>query len=396
VTAIRDSRTTLRLGIFVTHPIQYYAPIWRALAATPGLSVTVHFFSDHSVRGSMDRDFGVPVAWDVPLLQGYRSEFITRDADLSAPASVRLPEVRRRITTRNFDAVMIHGYTHRFELQIVRAAHRNGVRTLMRGDFTDVPRMQARSALRGFLREAYLRWFYRHVDAFGCVGNEARQHLLRRGIAEQRLFPAPHSVDTELFEVQRVRFTRAASRSAEQIGDDDLVLLFSGKLIPRKAPLLLLDALRRLPRLDKVVLLMMGDGELRSEVEVAGRALLGDRLRMLGFVNQSQLGRYYAAADVLVLPSHFESWGLVVNEAMQFGLPAIVSSKVACHADLVVEGKTGMVFAQGDAPGLARCLERFVAEPGLAGALGRNARAHIASYSTAATAAGLRAALGLT
>ena len=390
----REQRSPLRLGIFVTHPIQYFAPLWRMLAATPDLDVRVHFFSDHSVRGSVDPGFGVTVAWDVPILDGYRHEFISRDADLSAPQSVALPDARRRIHSDHFDAVLIHGYMHRFERQVVRAARANRVRTVIRGEFTDVLPDRGRSRLRTVARDLYLRWFYRHLDMFCYVGEEARRHLQRLGIPPERMVFAPYSVDTELLESQRRAVTRDAARAALGVREDHCVLLFSGKVVPRKAPLLLIRALQQISERARLVLVMLGDGELREPVETAARGILGGRLQMVGFVNQSQLGRYYAAADVLVLPSHFETWGLVVNEAMQFGVPAIVSSKVGCHRDLVIEGETGMVFPQGEADALARCISRVAREPGLAKRLGENARQHIVRYSTAASAAGIRNALG--
>jgi glycosyltransferase involved in cell wall biosynthesis len=249
--------------------------------------------------------------------------------------------------------------------------------------------------VKQLVRTLYLRWFYRHIDAFCYVGEEARQHLLRAGVPASRMFFAPYSVDNSLFESQRQAFGRAETRAALGIADDHLVLLLSGKLIPRKAPLLLTGALQQLRTLDKVVLLVVGEGVLRPRIEAEGRALLGDRFHLHGFVNQSEIGRYYTAADVLVLPSRYETWGLVVNEAMQFGVPAIVSSKVGCHRDLIVEGTTGMVFADGNERALARCLERFLGEPGLARRLGDAARVHIAAYSTEASAAGIRRALGL-
>ena len=389
------SHRPLRLGIFVTHPIQYFAPLWRTLAATPGLDLRLHFFSDHSVRGGFDPGFRVNVVWDVPLLDGYRSEFISRDADLSAPASVSLTDADARIHRDHFDVVMIHGYTHRFERQVLRAARRHGVRTLIRGEFSDVTPFRGRGRVKMAIRDLYLRWFYRQVDTFCYVGEEARRHLLRRGVAESRMFFAPYSVDSHLFEGQRQQRSRAAARADLGLHDAHVVLLFSGKLIPRKAPLTLVNAMRHVRGAERIVLLILGEGELRAEVEREARPLLGDRLHMVGFVNQSQLGRYYRAADVSVLPSHFETWGLVVNEAMHFGLPVIVSSKVGCHRDLVIEGRTGMVFTQGDERSLAGCIQRFVDEPELATTMGAHAQAHIGAYSTEASAAGVLRAVGL-
>ena len=98
---------------------------------------------------------------------------------------------------------------------------------------------------------------------------------------------------------------------------------------------------------ERLHLILLGDGLLRDEVEAAAREALGERLTMPGFVNQRGLAAYFAAADVFVLPSAFETWGLVVNEAMQLGLPAIVSSAVGCHADLVIPEGTGMIFPTG-------------------------------------------------
>ena len=122
---------------------------------------------------------------------------------------------------------------------------------------------------------------------------------------------------------------------------------------------------------------------------------MGRQLLMPGFVNQSQLGRYFAAADVFVLPSEFETWGLVINEAMQFGLPVIVSDRVGCRHDLVIPGETGEVFAFGDAEGLTAILDSFMNNPALMQHLGANCRRHVEKYSSECAANGLLKAIGM-
>jgi glycosyltransferase involved in cell wall biosynthesis len=144
------------------------------------------------------------------------------------------------------------------------------------------------------------------------------------------------------------------------IGAGDVALIFSGKLIPKKQPLLILDAIEGLSpaRKQRIHLIVMGDGEMRVDVERKGVQVLGARFHQAGFVNQSEMGQWYAAADCLVLPSKKgagETWGLVVNEALQFGLPAVVSDGVGCHPDLVGPA-TGRVFRSGSADDLARAL----------------------------------------
>jgi glycosyltransferase involved in cell wall biosynthesis len=383
-----------RLGIFVTHPIQYFAPMWRKLAAQPGLSVRVHFFSDHSVRGGEDEGFQVPVAWDVPLLEGYDHSFLRRTADLSKPLSVSLADARGLLRAGQFDWVMVHGYTYRFELQVVRAARRLGVPVLQRGELTDA-RPYEPVWYRRLLRDSYLKWFYRQINRFCYIGANARRHLLRMGVKEDRLFFSPYSVDSSLFEEQYRRLDRETCRRELGISSEQLVLLFSGKFIARKAPLLLLDAIARLDETENLALLMLGDGVLRPEVESRARAVLGDRAFFPGFVNQTQLGRYFRAADIFVLPSIFETWGLVVNEAMHFRLPAVVSSGVGCAPDLIRNGETGRVFPIGDAKELANCLQEFLDMPDRARITGAAAGEHIRGYSTDASASGVIRAIGL-
>ncbi len=354
----------------------------------------VHFFSDQSIRGAIDPGFNVPVAWDVPLLEGYDHTFVSRTADLSKHLSISIPDARTTLREGRFDWVMIHGYTCRFEIQLVRAARRLGIRVVLRGELTDDRSYQVKW-YRRLLRESYLKWFYKQIDRFCYIGENARRHLLRMGVSEERMFFSPYSVDSHLFEEQHKRLDHEQCRHELGIAPEQFVVLFSGKFIPRKAPLLLLEAIARLADRDRLTLIMAGTGELRSEVETRAKALLGGRAVLPGFVNQTQLGRYFRAADVFVLPSHFETWGLVVNEGMHFGLPVIVSSAVGSAADLVREGETGLVFPSGCAEGLAACLQKFLDVPERGRAMGAAAREHIRRYSTEASAAGIKQSLGL-
>lgn len=382
----------MKIGIFVTHPIQYFAPMWRQLAAAPDVDLMVHFFSDHSVRGGVDSGFGVPVAWDVPLLEGYAHRFITRDADLSRPGKVRLPDPRRLLADGNFNAIMFQGYTHGFERQLRKAARPMGIKTLMRGEYTDAEPEFPRSRFKRWARDQYLRRFYSGVDAFCYIGQPSREHLLRLGVAPNRMFFSPYSVDTAHFASQRQRFDRATVRRELGIPDECAVILFSGKLIPRKAPLLLVEAVARLKDPSRVRLIMIGDGEQRQQVEARGREALGSRLIMPGFVNQSELGRYFVAADVFVLPSVFETWGLVVNEAMECGLPVVVSNRVGCARDLVIEGKTGLTFTSGESTELARQIEKLTTSPTARQQMGQAALELIANYSSERSAEGMKKA----
>jgi glycosyltransferase involved in cell wall biosynthesis len=171
---------------------------------------------------------------------------------------------------------------------------------------------------------------------------------------------APYSVDNDFFAAQGVQ---GRELRHQMIGSLDLdprlpTICFAGKLQPYKRPLDVVEAIRQMS--SRANLLIIGEGPLGHEVRRAAANL--PTVRVLGFVNQSTIGHWYGACDVLVLPSDSEPWGLVVNEAMAAGAIPVVSSEVGCGPDLVRPGG-GIVFPVGDATALAASLDRLFADP---------------------------------
>ncbi len=383
---------TTKLGIFVSHPVQYHTPIWRELAQYPELEVKVHFLSDHSIRGGIDPGFGVPVSWDTPLLEGYHSTFLRRDTDIQRPSTFYLRNPKTILQEGKFDWIFLAGYVFPFELQLLWAAKKLGIKVIMRGEFTDLKRKKPPWWKR-VVRERYLKWVYSHTHAFGCVGYQAKQHLLSRGVPETRIFFSPYSVDTSHFEVQKQQFTREETRKKLGLSEHTFTFIFSGKLIPRKQICLLVEAFSHIQHPERAALILLGDGEQREQVLRRGQEILGERFLFQGFVNQSQLGQYFLAADAFVLPSRYEAWGLVVNEAMQFGLPLLLSDMIGSHKDLLQPGETGYLFKTEDVHALAQGLEKLMNDPKHAKVMGRNAEARIKDYSTERSAQGIRDAI---
>jgi glycosyltransferase involved in cell wall biosynthesis len=387
------------LGVFATHPIQYHAPLWRKLSGESRLRLKVHYASDFSVRGEIDPDFGVPVQWDTPLLDGYPYKFLRNISRDPLPAnkgffSVNCPQVEEVFQSEPFDAVLVHGYSRLFEWQIFRSVWRHKVPILLRGDNREGAGLRRNPIFEG-IRGAVLRRLYRRIDVGLAVGSYMRRHFVRNGMEEHRVYDCVHCVDTDQLGVQRdfYRPMRDDLRRRNGIPQDALVLVISGKLIPRKAPLLIADAIRHMGDSGRVWVLILGDGPLRADVENGFRGVLGRRMLMPGFVNQSEIGRYYAMGDVLVMASSMESWGLVVNEAMLFGLPAVVTDRFGCREDLVLDGSTGFVYPSGNAAALAAILERLVISPSLVRKMSAAAETHIQSFSADRAVDGILQAL---
>lgn len=381
----------IRLAIFATHPIQYQVPLWRRLAGGGLVHPVVHYFSDVGVAEALDPDFGVSVRWDMPLLDGYESTFVSRRPSVAPGLSLRLSDAKRTLLRGGYDAVMVAGYVHAFEWQATAAARRLGLGVLMRGEFSD--RLAARSGrARATLRDAVLRARYRRVDAFCVIGAEARSHLERLAVPSEKLFFSPYCVDSSHFETLAATTSRAASRDALGLKGDDFVVLFSGKLIPRKGVDVLAAAARQLAASHpRVVFLTVGDGPLRPQLESLRDELSARRVTLAGFVNQSELGCYFAAADAFVLPSRHETWGLVVNEAMYFGLPVIVTDQVGCAADLVTP-ETGLVVPVSRPDALASAISRLTGNVAFARRLGSGGRERIKTYSVDNAARGIEQA----
>jgi glycosyltransferase involved in cell wall biosynthesis len=356
----------MRLGIFATHPIQYHAPLHRALARSVDLHV--YFAHRQSAQEQARAGFNVAFEWDIPLTDGYAHTFLTntsRVPDVSTFRGCRTPEIADVIARERFDAFLVNGwYTHSF-WQAMRACWRTGTPVLVRGDSTF---MTSRSLPLRLAKQAVYRSFIPRFDGYLIVGQRAKEYLLHYGADEHAMHFAPHFIDNDFFAAHaaEARADRAALRDRYGVGRDARTFVFAGKLIERKRPVEFVEAVAavaaRHPGVEGV---LIGDGPLRAEVEAA-IARTGAPARILGFMNQSEIPGGYAVGDAFVLPSYNETWGLVVNEAMACGLPAVVSDVVGCTPDLVDDGQTGYTYPDGDQGALIRAMERSLGLMGTA------------------------------
>ncbi len=354
-----------RLAVIETHPIQYHAPVYRALQRDFGIAVTAIYGSDFSVEGYHDHEFGATFAWDTDLLSGYSSTFLARAADGGAGSddAVTTRGLRGALNKVAPDAVMVVGYSPRFHSQAFLTAWRAGYPLLFRGETTD--HANQRGALKTWARERALRWLYQRCGRLLYVGQRSLDHYRQLDCPADKLVFSPYCVDTTSFrcdDAARDRF-RGAARSTFGIQTDKKVIVFSGKLSVRKGPDLLLRAIKRLPpdTQSQIEVLFLGSGGLQDGLQTLARKAPPTTAHFLGFQNQTQLSQYYHAADMLVLPSLLsETWGLVVNDALHHGLPCIVSDAVGCAPDLIENGVTGAVFESGSEESLARTINKVL------------------------------------
>lgn len=383
-----DSRTGIRVAHLVSHPIQYFAPLYRAITKRPEVSLTVYFYSGESLKQYFDREFGRAVEWDVPLLEGYRSVLTSeaRRRKIAAGFDWR-PNwaILRELWVEKYDVIWLHGYASVNSWLGVLISIFTGAQVLLREEQT---LLTARSSLKSFSKRQILPILYRRVSGL-YIGENSRRFFELYGTRPDRLYPARYCVDNQAFRERHVQLLpeRSQIRAKFGIESEAPVILFSGKLIDKKQPELLLESFRRLRREIPCHLLFAGDGPLRTKLEAKVREEHIPSVHWAGFLNQTELPLAYTAADIFVLPSAYqETWGLVVNEAMNFGLPIIVSDHVGCGSDLVREGENGHIFKSGDPAALEAALRKVMKSSDRRRSYGARSLEIIANYTIDACA----------
>lgn len=344
----------MKVLIFATHPIQYQVPIYQELSKK--VDVKVMYLLSQTKKGQADAGFGVEFEWDIPLTSGYEFEYLTNHSPTPSSSTYKgiilsQHEINALFKREQPNAVIIHGWFPKGMKQIINYTYRNKIISFCRGDST---LLMTGNPIKKIVKEAYIRSILRKINYFLYVGNENKKYYQHYGVPENKLFPALHCINTPFFQEYFNKTTSSKNESLIKIG-------FAGKFIPKKQPLLLLNAINQSIYKNKVQLVFIGDGPLRNEMETyADKNNIN--YTITGFLNQTEIvTKGYSKIDVLVLPSNQnETWGLVVNEVMTGGIPCIVSDKVGCHSDLIEEGKTGYVFKSDSQKELTKKLEAYI------------------------------------
>jgi glycosyltransferase involved in cell wall biosynthesis len=349
-----------RKVIFInSHPIQYFAPLYKYLNEQ-GVEAEGWYCSDENVKGHLDRQFGTKVEWDIPLLEGYKARFFPnrswKPSLYNGFFGLINPGLIRSLRKEKKSVIVVHGWAYLTHVMVIVLGRLMGHTICLRGE-SPLNQELNKSKMVILVKKVLLGWMlFPFVHYFLYIGKQNRRFYEYYGVVADRLAYAPYAVDNARFGESAALYLplKAKLRTDLGIAPTDRVILFTAKLIEKKRPMDLLKAYEQLEPANKC-LVVVGDGELRKEMEdyISNRKL--SNVHLVGFVNQSAIPKYYAIADVFVLCSgDGETWGLSVNEALNFNLPVVVSDTAGCGDDLVEEGVNGYVFKTGDHAELAR------------------------------------------
>jgi glycosyltransferase involved in cell wall biosynthesis len=258
---------------------------------------------------------------------------------------------------KKYPIIHLAGWARPLLLLFILLAKLTGVLVSVESD-TPIP--QKISFKKRLIKRLIYPALFRLIHAFIPGGTRQAKYFEYYGVNSSKIFPARMTVDVT--HIQKFIANLNAKnllhiRQLNQLAETDVVFLFVGRLLPHKGILDLLDAFERLSA-KQVKLLIVGDGPLRKWVE--NKVQQNNKIHYAGRLTQEKLLEIYYAANVVVVPSHFEPWGLVVNEAMAVGRPVIAADCVGCIDDLIHHQKNGWIFQTGSVDQLRQAMEYFI------------------------------------
>jgi glycosyltransferase involved in cell wall biosynthesis len=335
-----------RIAILSSHPIQYNAPLFALLAKESEIELMVFYtWGEQSMGAKFDPDFGKTIEWDIPLLVGYAYTFvqnISKEPGSHHFKGIINPSLNQEIERWGADIVWVWGWAFDSHLKAMRY-FKGKIPVWFRGDSTLLDEPKGFS-IKKLARRLFLIWVFRYIDKAFYVGTHNKAYYRKHGLTESQLVYAPHAIDNSRFSDPYGEKAKKAIewRSKLNIRETDIVVLFAGKMEPKKNPNLVIE-ISKIVTEKKIKFLMVGNGKLENKIKNDTQS--DSRFLYLDFQNQSKMPILYRMADVFILPSigPGETWGLSINEALASGTRVMASELCGGAIDLI-GNSNGLIF----------------------------------------------------
>ena len=368
-----------RLAILTEIMAPYRVPLFNALAKNPEIDLHVIFLAEtdpqlrqwQTRKGEMQFSYEVLLSWRKRI--GRYNLLLNRG-------------VKEALAQAAPDVILCGGYNYVASWQALSWARQHGTPFLLWSE------SNAQDVRNGFAPVEFLKKrFIRRCDGFVVPGKSALEYLRLHNVDEKNIFLAPNAVDNEFFAIATRRARESGAKEREELNLPERYFLFTGRLVRDKGVFELLGAYARLDESlrKQIALVFVGDGPARQSLEAEAAAISPGTIKFAGFAQRETLAVYYALADMLILPTYTDTWGLVVNEGMACGLPVILSRVAGCASDLLKENWNGLLISPRDVPSLASAMQNLACHPDLCVEMGANSAQHISGYSPQAWASGI-------
>jgi len=354
----------------------YRVPVFNALAKRSELDLHVIFLAETDGSIRQWHIYSREIAFSYEVLPSWRQRLGKHNFLINRNVATALQRSHP-------DVVLCGGYNYVASWQALRWAKRAGAPFLLWCESTSSDRRNQYWAV-----EAMKQQFLNSCSGFVVPGESARRYV-EEMTGSTGIFVAPNAVDTELFSVHADVARHGESRLRGELGLPDRYFLFVGRLVRAKGVLDLLEAYAGLDRelRAELGLVFAGDGPMRADLEAVARSIYPGNVYFAGFVHRNELAAYYALAECLVLPTHSDTWGMVINEGMACGLPVICTDVAGCAADLV--RSNGRQLSPQNVPQLADAMSELATDDELRARMSDESRRLIKQYSPEACAAGI-------
>ena len=392
----------LKLAIVVSHPIQYFVPIYKLLARSDSIELIVIYYSDAGARTYYDSQFEKEIQWDIDLLGGYKYEILEKGKPVGKDRSFwEIDSKKLESVFDKFkpDAVVLNGYSQRLQWRAWQWARKHNSTLLYISDSN--LKNKSRKIWRKAFKILPVRFFFRYIDIYLCTSDENARYIKHYGGNERKIVRSPTcGVDLKRFplhEKHRVSSARQQIRSRFNINNNEFVILFTAKLITLKRPKDLVEASLILRSCGhNIVSIFVGSGPQENELKrIVSQSSTPEACRFVGFVNQKEIVDFYFAADYFVLPSEYEALGVSAVEAAASGLPLILSDQVGCIGPTSAArvGENALVFPQGNVNALKDCIIKLMESPEEAQKMGEASREIAKTQNISVAAAAIEKAV---
>ena len=351
-----------KLGVLITHPIQYFQPVFEELSKNSEINTRVFFGCKAGVNQYYDEEFEKIISWNSNPTRGFESQFITNAANISGLRGIagcwKGIQAARKIIKWDADNVVIFAYTPTFITIATVWLKVFGRKSLiLRADATDGA--FRRNKFKRLARNILLPAYYVLFDLVIPIGSESEEHYKQKGVPERKRRTALFSSNVCFFE-KKIKEMKDKQPMPLDESKRKQTISYIGKLSKRKGVLTLLEAIKNMTdgEIRRIKLLVVGSGELKIEIQNQLKEVQELDYEMVGFINQREIIEYYAKSDTVVVPSiEGETWGLVVNEALQCGCRVIATDKVGASRDLL-QAYPHEVIASNDASALREAINK--------------------------------------
>ena len=348
--SLQAKQNRTRVVVIVTHPIQYYAPLYRELASRGNIDLHVIYLSDAGAAAYHDVNFGRTIEWDIPLLEGYAYTVLEPGLALESLGfrARHSPKLKETLDRLGPDALLLYGYSSRMNWQALRWAKKSGCQVLYTSDSNA---NNSRAGWKTWVKKAVVGHFFARVDAFLCTSEANYRYLLKFGGRRERIHRVPFAIDVH-------RYAKDAPAAGVRRRYD---FVWAGKLYPVKRPQDFINALRIVAEQTgkQVCASLVGGGQMYEEIVSMARVLPpACKVDFKGFVNQASMPQVLQEAEALVFTSERDAYGLMATEAAAAGLALVVAEGIGCIGDTVLArpGVNALIYPPGDVEALAQAM----------------------------------------